>query len=70
MNWWLIFGSIVVFAMLQTVLLLWWLWRRARALAGALGVLAQRATELADILSEISAPPDEPGTIVRPSPSR
>ncbi|MDO5499839.1 MAG: hypothetical protein Q4F67_09185 [Propionibacteriaceae bacterium] len=56
MNWWLIFGGIVVFALAQTALLVWWLWRKGRALVTELGDLARRAEELADLAGQIDTP--------------
>ncbi|WP_432557366.1 hypothetical protein [Granulicoccus sp. GXG6511] len=50
MNWWLIFGAIGLYAVLQTVLLVWWLWRKGRGVIAEFGVLAERADQLADIL--------------------
>lgn len=53
MNWWLIFGGIVLFGLIQTGVLVWWLWRQGRALVAELGSLAERADELARILSDL-----------------
>ncbi|MDO5683643.1 MAG: hypothetical protein Q4G46_12565 [Propionibacteriaceae bacterium] len=56
MNWWLIFAGIALFALAQTALLGWWLWRRGRGLVADLGVLAERASELSAILDDLTDP--------------
>lgn len=56
MMWVAIFVGIVLFAVAQTVVLVWWLWRKGRALVAELGVLAERADELADLVSRVQVP--------------
>lgn len=56
MMWVAIFGGIVMLALVQTALLVWWLWRKSRSLVGELGVLSERADELADLLGQVHLP--------------
>lgn len=61
MNWWLIFGGIALFGLIQTVVLVWWLWRQGRALVAELHTLAERADQLAGLLSDLHPADDTRG---------